>query len=105
MADAVWQSQAFRRVLLKPAMLASSPLCHNCLQECGDPVFSCLAIPKLPDSVKRSSMEKKMGKTPGAAALEKPKPEKQKRSRALLDGLLEVSDAWFSFLAIFLCLH
>jgi hypothetical protein len=41
-----------------------------------------------------------MGKTPAAAAV-----EKQKRSRALFDGLLEVSYTWFSFLAIFLCLH
>ncbi len=97
-----WQTQSGNH---KPfdACCSSRPcllLYHNCLQECGDPVLSCLAIPKLPDGVKRSSMEKKMGKTPAAAAV-----EKQKRSRALFDGLLEVSYMWFSFLAIFLCLH
>jgi hypothetical protein len=31
---------------------------HNSLQECGNQVLLSLAIPKLPDSVKRSSLDK-----------------------------------------------
>jgi hypothetical protein len=64
-------------------------LYHNSLLECGDQVLSSLAVPKLPDDVKRSSLSnKKPVKKPSVPTT----AEKQKRSSAVLDGLLEVSN-------------
>jgi hypothetical protein len=85
-----WQTQSGNHKPFDTCCSSRPHLClhHNSLQECGNPpVSSSLAVPKLPDNVKRSSLEKKTahpGKAPTAA-------EKQKSSHAALDGLLEVS--------------
>jgi hypothetical protein len=60
---------------------------HNSLQECGNKVLSSLAIPKLPDSVKRSSLDNTKGFIkPGDKG-----SDAKTRGSVVLEGLLEVS--------------
>jgi hypothetical protein len=62
-------------------------LYHNSLLECGDQALSNLAVPKLPDSVKRSSLDsmKVFIKSVDNGS------DKKRDSSAFLEGLIQVS--------------
>jgi hypothetical protein len=67
------------------------------LVECGDQVLSSLAVPKLPDTVKRTSLENKKPPQQTKASTT-PTADKGKNKRAgILEGILEVSSglSWF----------
>jgi hypothetical protein len=78
-------------------------LYHNSLAETGDRILSALAVPELPESVKRSSLKASSTATDHSVSAGKPissSAEKKKRSSAVLDGLLEVSSSTCSALLV-----
>ena len=73
-------------------------LYHESLTETGDKIFSALAVPELPESVKRNSLKA----TKASASNSSLWAEKKKYSNAVLDGLLEVSPTCYaSLLSLF----